>query len=96
MDDIQVKKRGVRKKREGFAVSKSGNKSIVVMIEQRKQHPVYGKVIRQFKKLHVHDEKNEARVGDKVRIVETRPLSRLKRWRLVEIIGKKGTAANPF
>jgi small subunit ribosomal protein S17 len=76
--------RGVRKEREGVVISVSGSKSVVVRVEARKRHPVYSKVIRQFAKFHAHDEKSEARVGDKVRIVETRPLSRLKRWRVIE------------
>ncbi|OGV61599.1 MAG: 30S ribosomal protein S17 [Lentisphaerae bacterium RIFOXYC12_FULL_60_16] len=79
--------RGVRKTRQGQVVSKSGRKSIVVMTERRRVHPVYGKVIRETRKFHVHDESDEAQVGDMVRIVETRPLSRTKRWRLVERLG---------
>jgi|TARA_B110000116_G_C16623726_1_gene484960 small subunit ribosomal protein S17 len=74
-----------RKGRRGEVVSKSGDKSIVVQVERRKQHPVYGKVIRMRRKFHVHDEKNEANVGDHVRIVECRPISRLKRFRLAAI-----------
>lgn len=78
--------RGLRKERKGVVVSKSGDKTVVVLIERRSQHPVYGKTVRQFKKYHVHDEKNEAGVGDLIRIVESRPMSRLKRWRMIEII----------
>lgn len=78
--------RGMRKERRGVVVSKSGNKSVVVLIERREVHPLYKKVIRKSKRFHVHDEGNTANVGDSVRIVETRPLSRLKRWRLVEVI----------
>lgn len=78
--------RGTRKERKGSVVSKSGNKSVVVLTEFRRPHPKYGKVVKHFKKFHVHDEKNEAKVGDLVRIEETRPLSRLKRWRLTEIV----------
>lgn len=89
MVSIKTKKRGVRKERKGVVISKSGNKSIVVLVESRKQHPRYGKTIRQLKKMYVHDEQNQAGVGDKVQIVETRPMSRLKRWRLTEIIEKK-------
>lgn len=85
MADVEVKKRGQRKQRSGVVVSKSGEKSIVVLVERRKQHPLYKKVIRQFKKYHVHDEKNEAKVGDRVEIVETRPISKLKRWRLTSV-----------
>ncbi|MBA4389135.1 MAG: 30S ribosomal protein S17 [Verrucomicrobia bacterium] len=78
--------RGTRKERKGRVVSKSGNKSVVVLTESRGVHPKYGKVIKHFKKFHVHDEGNSAKVGDLVTIVETRPLSKLKRWRLKEIV----------
>ena len=74
-----------RKERLGVVLSRSGEKSVVVQVEGRRQHPLYGKVVRFRKKFHVHDEKNEARLGDKVRIEECRPISRLKRWRLIEI-----------
>lgn len=86
MAEVETKKRGLRKERRGVVVSNSGDKSIVVLVERRRRHPEYEKVVRLFKKYHVHDEKNEAKVGDKVRIVETRPLSKLKRWRLVGIL----------
>ncbi len=89
MAEVETKKRGLRKRRRGRVVSKSGDKSIVVLVERRKQHPLYRKVMRAFKKYHVHDEENRARVGDRVVIGETRPLSKLKRWRLVEIVGDK-------
>ena len=88
MDNVETENRGVRKKRKGTVVSKSGNKSIVVLVEQRRQHPFYGKVVKSSKKHHVHDEKNEATIGDLVLIVESRPMSRLKRWRLVEVLEK--------
>ena len=89
MDNLGNKQsRGQRKERKGAVVSKSGNKSIVVLVERRSQHPVYGKTMREFKKFHVHDENNDAKIGDLVRIVETRPLSRLKRWRMAEIVEK--------
>ena len=78
--------RNERKTRVGTVVSDRMDKSIVVAVERRTAHPVYGKQVAQTKKLHAHDEENQARVGDMVRIVETRPLSKLKRWRLVEII----------
>ena len=81
----QSKKRGLRKIRQGVVISKSGNKSIVVEVERRYHHPRYGKVLRQTSKCHTHDEENKAKVGDKVTIAETRPLSKMKRWRLVEI-----------
>ncbi|NQT91660.1 MAG: 30S ribosomal protein S17 [Lentisphaerae bacterium] len=88
MSESTTKQRGVRKQREGIVVSRSGDKSIVVVVERRTQHPLYGKTIRTKKKFHTHDEKNEAGVGDKVRIVETRPVSRLKRWRLESVLHK--------
>lgn len=78
--------RNSRKTRKGVVLSRSGNKSIVVQSERRRRHPEYGKVIRLFKKYHVHDEQNAAQVGDLVAIVECRPLSRLKRWRLIEVV----------
>jgi small subunit ribosomal protein S17 len=86
MPDSETPKRGVRKHRTGIVVSKSGNKTVVVQVETRERHPFYGKVIRKHRKFHVHDEKNEASVGNSVRIVECRPLSRLKRWRLAKVI----------
>jgi len=66
------------------------NKTIVVRLERRVRHPIYGRVIRKWTKFKVHDERNSAKVGDKVRIVETRPLSREKRWRLLEIVKSEG------
>lgn len=80
--------RGVRKQRVGRVVSDKMLKSIVVLVERRKRHPVFGKEMREYKRFYAHDENREAKVGDKVRIVETRPLSKLKRWRLVEVIEK--------
>ncbi len=77
--------RASRKVRKGTVVSKSGDKSIVVRVERRLLHPVYGKVVKTSTKFHAHDEKNEAKVGDAVVIMETRPLSKTKRWRLVSI-----------
>lgn len=78
--------RRLRKERVGVVTSNKMDKTITVVIERRKMHPLYGKFIKQTKKFHAHDEKNECQVGDIVRIMETRPLSKLKRWRLVEII----------
>jgi 30S ribosomal protein S17 len=75
--------RGIRKSRKGKVVSKSGDKSIVVLVERRYHHPIYGKQLIAAKKYHTHDENNEAKVGDTVEIQETRPISKLKRWRLV-------------
>jgi small subunit ribosomal protein S17 len=78
--------RGRRQERLGAVVSAAGDKTIVVRVDTVKAHPMYKKVIRRSTRLHAHDEENEAKVGDVVRIVETRPLSRLKRWRLQEIV----------
>ena len=80
--------RNSSKVRQGVVVSDANDKTIVVQIKERKPHPVYGKMITSTKKFHAHDEKNEAGIGDTVRIMETRPLSKLKRWRLVEIVEK--------
>ncbi|NLG35547.1 MAG: 30S ribosomal protein S17 [Lentisphaerae bacterium] len=82
--------RGTRKVRKGVVVSRSGDKSIVVQTERRLRHPLFGKVVRQFKKFHAHDERNAAKVGDRVVITECRPLSKLKRWRLVEVTTAEG------
>ena len=75
-----------RKTREGLVVSDKMDKTVVVAVEDRVKHPLYGKVLRRTNKLKAHDEQNAAKVGDRVCIVETRPLSRLKRWRLAEIV----------
>ena len=75
-----------RKVREGTVVSDKMNSTLVVAVIERVSHPRYGKTVQRTKKLYVHDEKNEAKVGDKVRVQETRPLSKLKRWRLTEIV----------
>ena len=80
--------RNSRKVRQGIVVSTAGEKTIVVKVTDRKPHPIYGKMITSSKKFHAHDENNEAGVGDVVRIMETRPLSKTKRWRLVNIIEK--------
>ena len=80
--------RNLRKTREGRVASKSGDKSIVVLIERRVRHPLYGKEMRVSKKVHAHDEENRAKVGDVVRVMETRPLSRMKRWRLVDVVAE--------
>ena len=77
-------KRGARKVRKGVVVSKMGVKSVVVEVTYREQHPVYGKVIIRRKKYHAHDEADTAKVGDAVTIMETRPLSATKRWRIVK------------
>ena len=83
-------KRTVRKEREGVVVSDAMDKTIVVRVERRMRHPLYGKEIRRARTLYAHDGENAARVGDTVRIMETRPLSKTKRWRLVEIVRKGG------
>ncbi len=85
---MEEAKRHLRKTREGRVCSDKADKTIVVMIERRMRHPLYGKEIRITKKVHVHDEENRAKLGDVVRVMETRPLSRLKRWRLVDIISE--------
>ena len=78
--------RGRRQERRGVVVSSGMDKTIVVKVETVKVHPRYKKVIRRARKFHAHDERNEANVGDVVRIVETRPLSKTKNWRLAEIV----------
>jgi small subunit ribosomal protein S17 len=78
--------RGQRKTRVGTVVSDKMQKTVVVVVERRVAHPLYGKQVARSKKFHAHDEENEAREGDRVRIVETRPLSKTKRWRVVEIV----------
>ena len=80
----EIKTRGARKVRKGVVVSKMGTKSVVVTVSYRELHPVYGKVVTRTKKYHVHDEADTAKVGDSVTIMETRPLSATKRWRVVK------------
>lgn len=87
MEEIK-KTRNLRKERIGIVVSDKMNKSIVVAVQRRVRHPKYGKFVNRTSKFHAHDERDECRIGDKVRIMETRPLSKLKCWRLVEIIEK--------
>jgi small subunit ribosomal protein S17 len=74
--------------REGRVCGVAGNKTIAVLIERRVRHPLLGKELRVTKKIHAHDENNDAKVGQVVRVMETRPVSRLKRWRLIEILSK--------
>ena len=76
--------RGARKVRKGVVASKMGAKSVVVAVSYRERHPVYGKIVTRTKKYHVHDEADTAKVGDTVTIMETRPLSATKRWRIVK------------
>jgi small subunit ribosomal protein S17 len=80
--------RGFRKTREGLVTSEKMDKTVVVVVEDRVKHPLYGKVIRRTSNLKVHDETNECGVGDRVLIMETRPLSATKRWRVVNVIEK--------
>ena len=80
--------RNLRKVRQGIVVSDANDKTIVVAVVERKPHPIYKKMITSTKKFHVHDENNEAGVGDTVQIMETRPLSKMKRWRLLKIVEK--------
>ena len=85
-NEQQTAARGARKSRTGLVVSDKMEKTVVVAIERRVPHPVYGKMVTRTKRLKAHDEANSAKVGDTVRIVETRPLSKDKRWRVVEIM----------
>jgi small subunit ribosomal protein S17 len=84
----QSTERGYRKTRRGYVVSDKMDKTVVVAVEDRVKHPLYGKVMRRTSKVKAHDEANSAGVGDLVRIVETRPLSATKRWRVVEVLEK--------
>lgn len=81
-----MEERNKRKVREGLVLSNKMDKSIVVSVERKLKHPKYGKFLKRTTKLMAHDEKNECNIGDKVRVMETRPLSKSKCWRLVEII----------
>jgi len=83
-----VVERGNPKTRRGVVVSDRMDKTVVVEVQARVRHPLYGRRILQTKKYHAHDEKNECRVGDLVQLIETRPLSRKKRWRVLEIVRK--------
>ena len=83
-----TEERNLRKTRVGRVVSNKMDKTVVVAIEDNVKHPIYGKIIKRTLKLHAHDENNECGVDDKVEVMETRPLSKTKRWRVVEIIEK--------
>jgi len=85
--------RGHRKERVGEVVSAKMAKTIVVRVERRFQHPRFRKVVRSYKKFYAHDEKGEAKPGDRVRIQETRPISKTKSWRLVEVVERNADAA---
>jgi len=88
MEERKTLKRGRRKERVGRVVSNKMDKTVVVAIERRMAHPIYKKVITRSTKLFAHDEENRSMVGDLVKVMETRPLSRNKRWRLVEVLEK--------
>ncbi|MBS2097197.1 30S ribosomal protein S17 [Carboxylicivirga linearis] len=81
-----MESRNLRKERIGLVASNAMDKSIVVSVEIREKHPIYGKFVKKTKKFHAHDENNDCNNGDTVKIMETRPLSKTKRWRLVEIL----------
>jgi small subunit ribosomal protein S17 len=83
---MSATERNTRKERQGVVVSDVQEKTIVVRVDRRTTHPLYKKTMKSSKKYHVHDETNDANVGDTVRIVETRPISKLKRWRLAEVL----------
>ena len=86
--DETTEARGYRKTREGLVISDKMDKTVVVAVEDRVKHPKYGKVLRRTKKYKAHDEQNECGVGDRVLLMETRPLSTTKRWRVAEILEK--------
>ena len=88
MSETTTEQRGSRKVREGLVVSDKMDKTVVVAVEDRVKHPLYGKVMRRTNKLKAHDEQNQCGVGDRVRLMETRPQSATKRWRIVEILEK--------
>jgi len=88
MAETTTQTRNLRKTRIGVVTSNKMTKTITVAVERKVKHPIYGKFVKKTTKFHAHDEKNEASIGDIVRIMETRPLSKTKRWRLVEIVEK--------
>lgn len=83
---MEENKRNLRKERVGVVTSDKMDKTITVSVESRRKHPIYGKFVKHTKKFHAHDEENQCNIGDTVRIMETRPLSKSKRWRVLEII----------
>lgn len=83
-----MSERNLRKTRVGVVTSNRMEKTITVSVERRVKHPIYGKFVKKTTKFHAHDEKNECSIGDMVKIMETRPLSKSKRWRLVEVVEK--------
>ena len=86
--EIEIEERNLRKTRDGKVVSDKMDKTIVVAVENHVKHPLYGKIVKKTYKLKAHDENNECGIGDTVKVMETRPLSKDKRWRLVSIIEK--------
>ncbi len=86
--NIMAEERNLRKTRTGVVSSNKMTKTITVEVERKVKHPIYGKFVKKTSKFHAHDEKNECTIGDVVRIMETRPLSKTKRWRLVEVVEK--------
>ena len=86
MTEATTEERNARKVREGVVVSNKMDKTAVIAVVERVRHPKYNKFVMRTKKLYAHDETNDAREGDKVRVMETRPMSKTKRWRLVEIV----------
>src|SRR6266567_8146596 len=88
MSSLTPGSRNTRKTQVGFVTSRSGDKSVKVTIAYKTPHPLYQKVVKRQTVLHVHDEKNETKVGDRVEVMETRPISRMKRWRVVSVIQK--------
>lgn len=85
-NDAPTARKNARKTREGIVASASMNKTVVVKVTERVRHPRYFKTVQRTKRLYAHDEANDARAGDRVRVQETRPLSKLKRWRVVEVL----------
>jgi small subunit ribosomal protein S17 len=88
MEQVEELKRNLRKERIGKVVSDKMQKSIVVAVERKVKHPIYGKFIKKTTRFMAHDENSDAHIGDTVKIMETRPISKLKRWRLIEVIEK--------
>ena len=84
----QMEARNLRKTRTGVVSSNKMDKTVTVAVERKVKHPIYGKFVKKTTKFHAHDEKNECSIGDVVKIMETRPLSKTKRWRLVEVVEK--------
>jgi len=85
-DETSTERKNARKVREGRVVSNSMDKTLVVAVTDRVRHAKYGKTVQRTKRLYVHDEENDAKIGDTVRVVETRPMSKSKRWRLTEVV----------